>query len=66
MELTEEIGLSIEEADSLTGDLLNRPKTGTFKLGDLVGLDTAFNVTKGLQANLKDDEMVQALKDSKR
>lgn len=65
MELTEEIGLSIEEADSLTGDLLNRPKTGTFKLGDLVGLDTAFNVTKGLQANLKDDEMVQALKDSK-
>ena len=65
MELTEEIGLTIEEADSLTGDLLNRPKTGTFKLGDLVGLDTAFNVTKGLQANLKDDEMVQALKDSK-
>jgi len=65
MELTEEIGLTIEEADSLTGDLLDRPKTGTFKLGDLVGLDTAFNVTKGLQANLKDDEMVQALKDSK-
>jgi len=65
MELTEEIGLTIEEADSLTGDLLNRPKTGTFKLGDLVGLDTAFNVTKGLQTNLKDDEMVQALKDSK-
>lgn len=65
MELAQELGLSIEEADSLTGTILDRPKTGTFKLGDLVGLDTAYNVTKGLQQNLKDDEMVKALKDSK-
>lgn len=65
MELADELDLTIEEADSLTGALLERPKTGTFKLGDLVGLDTAFNVTKGLQANLKDDQMVLALKDSK-
>lgn len=65
MELTQELGLTIEEADSLTGALLERPKTGTFKLGDLVGLDTAYNVTKGLQANLKDDAMVNAIKPSK-
>lgn len=65
MELTQDLGLTIEEADALTGALLERPKTGTFKLGDLVGLDTAYNVTKGLQANLKDDQMVKDLKDSK-
>lgn len=65
MELAQELGLTIEEADALTGAILERPKTGTFKLGDLVGLDTAYNVTKGLQANLKDDAMVQQLKESK-
>ncbi len=65
MELAQDLGLTIEEADSLTGAILERPKTGTFKLGDLVGLDTAYNVTKGLQANLKDDAMVMALKESK-
>jgi 3-hydroxyacyl-CoA dehydrogenase len=65
MELAQDLGLSIEEADSLTGAILERPKTGTFKLGDLVGLDTAYNVTKGLQANLPNDQMVKELKESK-
>lgn len=65
MELAQDLGLSIEEADALTGAILERPKTGTFKLGDLVGLDTAYSVTKGLQQNLKDDEMVKELKESK-
>lgn len=65
MELAEELGLTIEETDSLTGAILERPKTGTFKLSDLVGLDTAYNVTKGLQANLKEDQMVKDLKESK-
>lgn len=65
MELAQDLGLTIAEADALTGSILERPKTGTFKLGDLVGLDTAYNVTKGLQQNLQDDEMVKELKDSK-
>ncbi|GGE99077.1 3-hydroxyacyl-CoA dehydrogenase [Chishuiella changwenlii] len=65
MELTQELGLTIEEADTLTGSILGRPKTGTFKLGDLVGLDTAYNVTKGLQQNTTGDQMIQELKDSK-
>lgn len=65
MELAQDLGLTIEEADSLTGAILERPKTGTFKLGDLVGLDTAYNVTKGLQANLPNDQMVKDLKESK-
>lgn len=65
MELTQELGLTIEETDTLTGSILGRPKTGTFKLGDLVGLDTAYNVTKGLQQNTTGDQMIQDLKDSK-
>ncbi len=65
MELAQEIGLTIEEADTLTGSILGRPKTGTFKLADLVGLDTASNVTKGLQQNLPKDKFIQDLKESK-
>ncbi|MBB1151114.1 MULTISPECIES: 3-hydroxyacyl-CoA dehydrogenase/enoyl-CoA hydratase family protein [unclassified Myroides] len=65
MQLAQEIGLTIEEADTLTGSFLGRPKTGTFKLGDLVGLDTAINVTMGLKQNCPDDAMIQDIKDNK-
>lgn len=65
MQLAQEIGLTIEEADTLTGSILGRPKTGTFKLGDLVGLDTAINVTAGLKDNCPNDKMIQDIKDSK-
>ncbi len=54
--LGKSLGLSIEEVDAMTGPAISRPKTGTFRLGDLVGLDTAVNVTKGLAANCPDDE----------
>ncbi|MHC5309244.1 3-hydroxyacyl-CoA dehydrogenase/enoyl-CoA hydratase family protein [Myroides sp. LJL116] len=65
MQLAQELGLTIEQADSLTGSILGRPKTGTFKLADLVGLDTAYNVTKGLKQNCPNDTMIADLKDSK-
>lgn len=65
MELAQEIGLTIEQADNLTGSILGRPKTGTFKLADLVGLDTAANVTKGLKDNAPNDTFIADLKDSK-
>lgn len=63
-EITAELGLTIEEADTLTGPIIGRPKTGTFKLTDLVGVDVAQKVTAGLKENCKHDELVQALKDS--
>lgn len=65
MELAQEIGLTVEQADNLTGSILGRPKTGTFKLADLVGLDTAANVTKGLKENVPNDSFIQDLKESK-
>lgn len=57
-QLTDELGLSLDEADKLTGPALGRPKTGTFRLGDLVGHDTAVKVIQGLRENCPDDEQV--------
>jgi len=55
-QLTTELGLSIDEVDKLTGPAIGRPKTGTFRLGDLVGHDTAAKVIMGLKQNCPDDE----------
>ncbi len=61
-QLAEELELSIEEVDVLTGPLIGRPKTGTFRLSDLVGLDVAAKVIQGVQQNCPDDWDVQAIK----
>lgn len=55
-QLTTELGLNISTVDKLTGPALGRPKTGTFRLGDLVGHDTGTNVIKGVRENCPDDE----------
>lgn len=60
-QLADESDLSIEDIDKLTGPAIGRPSTGTFRLGDLVGLDVAAKVTKGIQDNCPDDEQAQAL-----
>ena len=51
-------GLTIEEVDALTGSPLGWPKTGTFRLGDLVGVDVLAHVAKNFsaQAGRIDDE----------
>ena len=48
-------GYTVEEVDALTGPLIGRPRTGTFRLGDLVGLDTAYHVRKNVYENLPED-----------
>ena len=55
-QLTEELGIPIAEADKLTGPVIGRPKTGTFRLGDLVGHDTAAKVIEGIRQNCPHDE----------
>ena len=45
----EKEGLSITDTDALTGRSIGRPSLGTYGLVDLVGLDIAMAVTKGLQ-----------------
>ncbi len=59
MELTQEMGLNISEVDSLTGPAIGRPKTGSYRLGDLVGLDVMDKVIKGLKDNCPNDTDVQ-------
>jgi len=59
-QLTDELGLDISTVDKLTGPAIGRPKTGTFRLGDLVGLDTADKVMTGIKENCPNDEQVGA------
>jgi 3-hydroxyacyl-CoA dehydrogenase len=49
LKIAQEMGLSVEEVDALSGPLLGRPKTATFKLADLVGLDTLVHIVNNLQ-----------------
>lgn len=58
-QLTEQSGLPIDTVDKLTGAVIGRPKTGTFRLGDLVGLDTAIHVINGIRERCPHDEQAQ-------
>ncbi len=51
-----EMDLTIEEVDKLTGPVMGRPKSATFRTCDVVGLDTLVHVANGLNANCIDDE----------
>ncbi len=52
----EQTGLNVDEVDALTGPVLGRPKSATFRTGDVVGLDTLVHVAKALPVNAPDDE----------
>ena len=60
-ELTEKFDLTIEEVDLLTGPILGRPKTGSFRLQDLVGIDTGDKVTNFVVQNVKGDSFFEKL-----
>lgn len=57
-----EHGYSVEEVDSLTGELIGNPKTATFRLLDLVGLDVSNHVSRNLYAAVPDDEERETFK----
>lgn len=52
-----ELGLSVEDVDRLTGPVIGRPKSATFRTTDLVGLDTLVHVANGVYENCPSDEM---------
>lgn len=56
LHIVEKLDLTVEEVDKLTGPVLGRPKSATFRTGDVVGLDTLVMVAKGLQQNCPNDE----------
>jgi len=49
-------GYSIEEVDAMTGPLVGRPKSASFRTTDIVGLDTALYVAENLYQAVPDDE----------
>lgn len=51
-----EYGLSVEEIDKLTGPVIGRPRSATFRTVDVVGLDTLVHVANGIYENCPKDE----------
>ncbi|MDO4813504.1 MAG: 3-hydroxyacyl-CoA dehydrogenase/enoyl-CoA hydratase family protein [Gemella sp.] len=56
MDRAEKQGLSVTEVDALTGPVIGRPKTATYRLMDLVGVDIAYNVAKGMKEDPAEEE----------
>lgn len=50
------LGMGIDEVDALTGPVIGRPKSATFRTADIVGIDTLVKVAKGVADNCPDDE----------
>lgn len=62
MHRAEEQGMSISDTDALTGRAIGRPSTGTYGLSDLVGIDIAVTVTKGMQQVPGEDKFFKSTK----
>jgi 3-hydroxyacyl-CoA dehydrogenase len=60
--LVGKLGLSIDEVDALTGPIIGRPKSATFRTADVVGIDTLVKVAKGVADNCPNDEARHAFK----
>lgn len=54
--LIKQSGLTIDEIETLTGPMIGRPKSATFRTADVVGIDTLVKVAKGVYDNCPDDE----------
>jgi 3-hydroxyacyl-CoA dehydrogenase len=52
-----EKGYTVDEIDRLTGPVIGRPKSATFRTTDVVGLDTLVHVSNGVKNNVPNDEM---------
>ncbi|HSJ12602.1 MAG TPA: 3-hydroxyacyl-CoA dehydrogenase NAD-binding domain-containing protein, partial [Gillisia sp.] len=54
--MVKEMDMTIEEVDKLTGPVIGRPKSATFRTVDVVGLDTFVHVANGLHKGVPQDE----------
>jgi 3-hydroxyacyl-CoA dehydrogenase len=61
MRVMQEMDLSVEDVDALTGSAVGWPKTGTFRLGDLVGLDVLGHVVRNAATNINDERSDRTL-----
>ncbi|GAB3828382.1 3-hydroxyacyl-CoA dehydrogenase/enoyl-CoA hydratase family protein [Hymenobacter jeollabukensis] len=56
LQVMQQLGMTVEEVDKLTGPVIGHAKSATFRTSDVVGLDTLMNVANGLAQNLPHDE----------
>ena len=56
MDTMQQLGLSVDEVDALTGPIVGRPKSATFRTADVVGIDTLVKVARGVAENCPQDE----------
>ena len=59
LHIVKDLGLSVSDVDKLTGPIIGRPKSATFRTADVVGLDTLVHVAKGVQESGTEQEMFQ-------
>ncbi len=52
----QKLGLTVDDIDALTGPVIGRPKSATFRTADIVGIDTLVKVAKGVAQNAPNDE----------
>ncbi len=57
----ERLGLTIEQVDAITGPFIGRPKSGTFRLNDIVGLDIMEDIANNLIARCPQDSHTRNL-----
>ena len=56
MNAMEKLQLNVDDIDALTGPVIGRPKSATFRTADVVGIDTLVKVANGVHDNCPDDE----------
>ncbi len=62
LQVISELDLSVDEVDKLTGPVIGRPKSATFRTMDVVGTDTLIKVTNFLYETLPNDEQRDVFK----
>ncbi len=60
--MVKDLDMTVEEVDKLTGPVIGRPKSATFRTVDVVGLDTLVHVANGIADNCKEDEKLDLFK----
>jgi 3-hydroxyacyl-CoA dehydrogenase len=54
--LMNELGMTFEEVDACTGPALGWPRSATFRLADIVGIDVLLHVIRNIHENIPNDE----------
>jgi 3-hydroxyacyl-CoA dehydrogenase len=57
--IMDKLELNIDEIEALTGTIIGRPKSATFRTADVVGIDTLVKVAIGVKENCPDDEATE-------